>query len=136
MGYVDRSLTPGEFVVGRTKLHPLIMLPGIVLSFFVIGIPLLIYEALNWWTTEFAVTNQRLIVKRGWVSRRTVEMQLRNVEHIGVDQGALGRLVGYGTVTVRGTGGTPEPFKSVWNPMAFRAAVQGQLGVAPAVRLA
>ncbi len=140
MGYVDNSLSPGEVVVGRARLHPAIMLPGLVLTVTIIGaivgIPLLVIEFLNWRTTEMAVTNQRLIVKRGWISRRTIEMQTSKIEHVGIEQGALGRMLGYGTITVRGTGGTPEPVRGIWNPMAFRQAVQGQLGIAAAVRIA
>jgi uncharacterized membrane protein YdbT with pleckstrin-like domain len=137
MGYVDGSLGRDEFVVGRARLHPVVVMwPGLLVCWTIILLPLLVVEWLTWWTTEMAVTNQRLIVKRGWISRRTVELQVAKIEHVEVEQGALGRMFGYGTITVRGTGGTLEPFKGVWNPMAFRRAVQGQLGVAPAVRIA
>jgi uncharacterized membrane protein YdbT with pleckstrin-like domain len=136
VGYVDDSLAPGEFVVGRARLHPVVMLPGLLVSWTFILLPLLVAEWLTWHTTEMAVTNQRLILKRGWVSRHAVEMQLAKIEHIGVDQGALGRFFGYGTIAVRGTGGSLEPFKGVWNPLAFRQAVQGQIGVAPTMQIA
>jgi hypothetical protein len=63
-------------------------------------------------------------------------MQVAKIEHVELLQGALGRLVGYGTIAVRGSGGTPEPFTTVKDPMAFRKAIQGQIAVAPPVRVA
>ncbi len=83
-----------------------------------------------------AVTAQRLIVKRGWFSRRTFEMQIGKIEHVEIDQGAFRRFLNYGTLRVGEAAGSPEPFKVVWNPTAFRQAVQGQLGVPQAARLA
>ena len=63
----------------------------------------------------------------GLISRRTLEMNLEKVETIKVDQGIFGRILGFGTVTVVGTGGTKEAFKWMAEPLAFRRAVN-QLG--------
>jgi DNA-directed RNA polymerase subunit M/transcription elongation factor TFIIS len=78
-------------------------------------------------TTELAVTNQRVIAKVGLISRRTLEMNVAKVENIQVDQGILGLLLGYGKITVVGTGGTREPFWYIADPLSFRRAVQAQL---------
>jgi hypothetical protein len=43
-----------------------------------------------------------------------------------VEQGLLGRMLGYGNIVVRGTGGTAEPFKNVRSPLEFRGHVQQQ----------
>jgi len=43
-----------------------------------------------------------------------------------------GRMLGYGSVIVRGTGGTPEPFLMIAHPQEFRRAVQQQIGATPA----
>ena len=75
-------------------------------------------------TSEFAVTTKRVFVKTGIVSRRSVELLLPKVESIQVDQGILGRLLNYGTITVVGTGGTRDPLKKIAAPMAFKAAAQ------------
>lgn len=77
--------------------------------------------------TEMAVTNKRVIVKMGLVSRRTIELLLSRIESIVVDEPAMGRLLGYGSVTLRGTGGTPEVFENVSHPLEFRAQVQRQI---------
>lgn len=77
--------------------------------------------------TEMAVTNKRILIKTGLLSRRTVELLLSKVESIGVEEGVLGRMLGYGSVVVRGTGGTPEPFKNIAHPLEFRRQVQQQV---------
>jgi uncharacterized membrane protein YdbT with pleckstrin-like domain len=78
-------------------------------------------------SVEMGVTNKRVITKSGILSRRTLELLLTKVESIGVEEGILGRMLGYGTVVVRGTGGTPEPFKNIAHPLEFRRQVQQQI---------
>ncbi len=77
--------------------------------------------------TEMAVTNKRVIVKSGLADRRTIELLLQRIESIAVEEPALGRLLGYGTVIVRGTGGTPEVFPQIARPLEFREQVQRQI---------
>ncbi len=78
--------------------------------------------------TEMAVTNRRVIIKTGLASRRSLEIMLPKVESIGIDESFGGRMLGYGTMTIRGTGGTPEPFRRIAHPTEFRRAVQQQIG--------
>jgi uncharacterized membrane protein YdbT with pleckstrin-like domain len=77
--------------------------------------------------TEMAVTNKRVIIKVGFLTKRTVELFLSKVESVGVEQTLLGRMLGFGSITVRGTGGTNEPFSHVANPLEFRRQVQHQI---------
>jgi hypothetical protein len=77
--------------------------------------------------TEMAVTNKRVVVKVGFATRRTIELLLQKVESIGVEEPMMGRLLGYGTVVIHGTGGTPEPFDRVAHPLEFRKQVQQQI---------
>jgi uncharacterized membrane protein YdbT with pleckstrin-like domain len=81
--------------------------------------------------TEMAVTNKRVIVKSGLATRRTIELLLSRIESIAVEEPAVGRLLGYGTVIVRGTGGTPEVFPQIAHPLAFREQVQRQIAGEP-----
>ncbi len=81
--------------------------------------------------TEMAVTNRRVIVKSGLADRRTIELLLPRIESIAVEEPALGRLLGYGTVVVRGTGGTPEVFRQIARPLEFREQVQRQIAAEP-----
>jgi uncharacterized membrane protein YdbT with pleckstrin-like domain len=125
MGYIDDNLLPGEGVVKRAVMHWAIYVPGIVLlPLFGIGLILLLAAWIESITTELAVTSMRVIAKKGLISRLTMELNLSKVESIGVDQSILGRILGYGTVTVVGTGGTREPFKTIAAPLEFRRAVQ------------
>ena len=78
--------------------------------------------------TEVAVSNKRVLIKTGLYSRRSIEVMLPKVESIGVDEPALGRMLGYGSVTVRGTGGTYETFHLISHPNEFRRQVQQQIG--------
>jgi len=117
MGYVEDSLMAGEQVTHRTKLHWTIFLS--LRALLTLFIAPLVARA----TSEFAVTNRRVIIKVGLVSRKTVELNLEKVESIGVEQTILGRILSYGTIVVVGTGGTKEPFRGIADPMGFRRAV-------------
>jgi uncharacterized membrane protein YdbT with pleckstrin-like domain len=66
------------------------------------------------------------LVKVGLVQRRTLELLLRQVEAIAVDQSILGRIFDYGSVTLSGTGGVREIFHDIARPLEFRRQIQGQ----------
>jgi uncharacterized membrane protein YdbT with pleckstrin-like domain len=140
MSYVDKSLLPGEQVTYRTHLHKIMFFGPIVLALFgallmvvavwvgVIVLPialvLIVAAYVRYRSSEFAVTNKRVIIKVGMLQRRTLEMLLAKVEAISVDQGIGGRILDYGSITVIGTGGTKESFTQIANPLDFRRAVQ------------
>jgi uncharacterized membrane protein YdbT with pleckstrin-like domain len=75
------------------------------------------------WTTELAVTNRRIIYKRGFIRRHTIEMNMDKVESVDVDQSFWGRILNYGTITVHGTGGGLEPLRRIDSPIEFRSGV-------------
>ena len=112
--------------------------PGAVYLFallcFLVGGAFFLVGLLRRRATEMAVTSKRVIVKTGIAERRTVEILLSRIESVAVDEPALGRLLGYGTVIVRGTGGTPEMFEKIYHPLEFREQVQRQIagGAKPA----
>jgi uncharacterized membrane protein YdbT with pleckstrin-like domain len=151
MSYVDKNLMPREQVIYRGHLHWAVyfspaMLILIALAIIVVS---LVYNAgaivngiggfilfiglcgflLRWIrvkTSEFAVTDKRVIIKTGVIRRRSIELLLRQVEAIRVEQGIMGRILGYGTIIVGGTGGTAESFSEISNPLEFRRQVQIQ----------
>lgn len=105
---------------------------GSILSSFCnwIGIAFILFGFVSFlknWTkakaSEFAVTNKRVIIKVGTMQRHTLEVLLQRVEGIGVDQGVLGSMLGFGSITVSGTGGTKEGFDHIDNPLEFRRQV-------------
>lgn len=76
---------------------------------------------------EMALTTRRVVIKTGIISRSTTEMPLNKVESIQVKEPAFGRMLGYGTILLIGTGGTSEPFDQIQNPLEFRRQVQQQI---------
>lgn len=74
-------------------------------------------------TTEFAVTNRRVIAKSGFIRRHTLEMLLNKIESVAVHQGILARLLNFGSVIVTGTGGTRESFRAIAEPIEVRSKI-------------
>ena len=91
------------------------------------GIAVIVAGMLRRNATEMAVTNRRVVVKTGLAARKTIEMLLAKVESIEVSETTMGRMLGYGTMVVIGTGGTSEPFYKVAHPLQFRNQVQQQI---------
>jgi len=141
--YVQNNLIAGEQIVYQTKVHPIVfvspalfVIGGIVFGilgmppagavFLAIGVVMFIIAWVRQWSSEFAVTNKRVIIKVGFISRRTIEINMSKVESVEINQDIFGRLLNYGTIVVIGTGGTKEPFALIDDPLAFRRAVQAQ----------
>ena len=99
--------------------------------FLVVGAAIIGFGILRRNATEIAVTNKRVLIKTGLLSRRTIELLLSKIESIGVDESPSGRIFGFGTVIVRGTGGTPEVFEKIYRPLEFREQVQRQIAGEP-----
>jgi uncharacterized membrane protein YdbT with pleckstrin-like domain len=75
------------------------------------------------WTTETDVTNMRVVHKTGFIKRRTFEMALDKIESVDVNQSILGRILNYGTVTIKGVGEGRETIRTIASPLAFRSAI-------------
>ena len=123
--YVESNLLSGETVVYRAKISVwsighLIFFGVILLPLFGLGLVFLIWAFIRYKTTEFAVTDKRVIAKTGLISRNTVELFLDKVESLHVEQSVLGRLLDFGTITIRGTGNTEEPIRNISAPLALR----------------
>ncbi len=100
----------------------------------VVGIAILLARLVMRGSTQFAVTNQRIVVKRGLLAVHTIEMNIDKVESVDVDQSLLGRMLDFGTVTVHGTGARWDPIGLLADPLRFRNAItsHGQ-GLGPRV---
>jgi len=147
MRYVDEVLQPGEKLMFFSTIHWLVYWPAmllliasiVVLSFTAGGhefiwrsLSLLLFAAslvsafLAWfkrWTTEVAVTDRRVIYKRGFIRRHTIEMNMDKVESVDVNQSLFGRMFNFGDVLVRGTGVGFEPLRMIDSPIEMRNAV-------------
>ena len=123
MNYIDSNLQKDESVCYRGKIHPFIFIPGIffmILGFlcfygeliiwfvglivFLYGLSRLIDALIIYHCTEFAITNKRTIVKKGFIRRDVFELNNNKVESVNFNQNELGRLFNFGTVILRGTG--------------------------------
>jgi uncharacterized membrane protein YdbT with pleckstrin-like domain len=145
MSYVEKNLLPNEQVTYWAKLHwiifttpVLVLVVAIVLAILgahwmvwafvaAVGVVLFLPPWMRSASSEFAVTNKRVLIKVGFISRHSLELLLKQVEGVGVDQTLLGRIFGYGTITVIGTGGTKETYAMIANPLEFRRQVQGAI---------
>jgi uncharacterized membrane protein YdbT with pleckstrin-like domain len=150
MSYVSRVLESGESVVYATSLHWRAYLPAIGLlavgvgclvtafqsggeyqsglliaaaTFAVLAFASWLPAAVRRASTELVVTDRRVILKRGIFSRQTMEMNRAKVESVDVDQTVMGRIMGYGTVIVHGTGGGLEPIRNIAHPLTFRSHI-------------
>lgn len=149
MGYVDKNLLPDERIVHLGKLHWIIYV-GPIISFlaflffyalasimpegsdektilavmafltFIYSIPSFLSAWIKRISTELAITSKRVIAKFGFIKRNTIELNHSKVESFSVDQGIIGRLLGYGTLTINGTGGVHTPIPRVADPLEFR----------------
>jgi uncharacterized membrane protein YdbT with pleckstrin-like domain len=114
----------GNTQIESSTLHAMEAGAGVLLAF---GVVVIIVGMVRRNATEMAVTNRRVVIKTGLASRKTIEMLLNKVESIEVSETTFGRMLGYGTIVVIGTGGTPEPFHKVAHPLEFRSQVQQQI---------
>ena len=75
-------------------------------------------------TTEIGITSHRFVEKRGLLSMRTNEIALPNIEGVKVEQGLAGRILGYGTVRIEGTGVDAVTTPDIADPVGFVRAIQ------------
>ena len=120
------------FFVGGLPIMPILMFAEGELGVdFVFLVWNLIWAAIcflpvfiSYKTSEFTVTDKRLIVKTGFIRRQTHEIFISKLESVSVDQGILGRLFDFGTIITSGTGGTKQKFPNVSTPLTLRSAIQ------------
>ena len=116
--YVNDNLINDECVELETTYHWIVFFS--LRSLFTLFIAPLIDR----YTDEFAITNKRVIIKTGLISRKTFEMNHSKIESVNVDQSILGRILGYGTISIVGSGGTKEVFPNILKPLQFRKKFQ------------
>jgi hypothetical protein len=161
MRHVDRHLGPGEQVVFRTRLHPVVFAGSIGFALFVAGATVLIIArnelapatirwmvlsalaiivvsaaptGVRWWASDFAVTNRRLLARVGLRKADVVEVSAPGPTAVLVEQTLVGRLLGYGTVRLAAGAGHAEVFPRVAHATALREAYVRERATGAATR--
>lgn len=123
--YIESNLLHQEniYYQGWTSLWSLV--PTVVLGLVLlpasgIGAVFLFSAAITYFSTELAVTNKRVVTKLGFIRRKTVELNIRNVESVQVKQGYIGRLFNFGTVIISGAGDQQAKIPGVSHPLTFK----------------
>jgi membrane protein YdbS with pleckstrin-like domain len=156
MASLDDQLLDGERIVYRTRPHwilfggPLLVaLAGLILGATLqltvhdfryryagwyagaalLGVALLIAipPTIRYLSSDFAVTDKRVLARMGILHRQSLETLMSKIEGIGVEQDLWGRVLGFGTITITGTGGTRESIAGIPRPLEFRRHVQSQI---------
>ncbi len=113
--YIKKNLLKYEYIIHQSNIHWIInIIPKYFLSSFILRK-----------TTEYVITDRRIIVKKGIFSRKIIEINIKAIESIKVNQSLLGKIFNYGFLTVIGLGGTNECFKYLNKPLEFKKVVLG-----------
>jgi uncharacterized membrane protein YdbT with pleckstrin-like domain len=124
--YIEKALIKDERVLyrGNISLWSMwgLLLLGVILLVVGVGLIFLLAAYIRYKTTELAITNKRVIAKFGFISRRTVELNINKVESIQVEQGIAGRIFDFGSLVISGGGEPQAPIPGISDPMAFRKA--------------
>jgi len=128
MSYIEQSLGANEKIVARAKFHWIYKLQAwlalIFLGIILIGIWIFFRMMIRMWTTEIGVTSNRFIEKTGWLSLKTNEIALLNIEGVRVTQSFWGRIFGYGHIRIEGTGVDAVEIPTIADPIGFRRAIE------------
>jgi hypothetical protein len=157
MSYIDRSLGEGERIIARAHFHwlydvvswaALVIAMAVAVSVFITfqdlnrealtiadavvfaaGLTVFLERMIRKWTTEIGVTSHRLVKKAGWLSLKTNEIALLNIEGVRVMQSVWGRLWGYGQLRIEGTGVDAVTLPPIADPIGFRRAIETAKGI-------
>ena len=150
MSYVEHILQPGEKIRQLSSIHWIVCWPGVGVAFLaavtywlsetrflprfwfytavaltLVALVLLVQEWFKCWNTEIAVSDRRVIYKKGFIWRQTNEMNMDKVESVEVGQSILGRILDFGTVTIFGTGENLETLRTIAGPIKLRNCITG-----------
>ncbi|MEL5892959.1 PH domain-containing protein [Bacteroides sp. GD17] len=146
MSYIQDNLQAGEEIKYKANIHwyifvypVILLLLGACLSsartsfIYYIGLLLLILGLFQLVKrvfiklgAEYVITNKKVILKSGFLSRDALELILNKCEGLRINQSIMGRILGFGSIVVT-TGGATNTFNYITNPMKFRNEINAQL---------
>lgn len=140
MSFIEKNLADKEQIIFKTTLHWIIFMPVFLLLIcflaasiyshnryaYYAGLAISVLAILSFieimvrlTSSEYAVTSRRIIMKHGFLSRSFFAIDLRQVETIEADSTLFGKMFNYGTLIIKGTGGTREIFTNISKPLYF-----------------
>ena len=144
MSYIDRNLLPDETILFRTQKSLVIFLFPFILA--IASIYVYIYMrnnsilaivdwvpsaivfliwchlGLDYWSSEYAVTNKRVMMREGFFVRHSTEMRLSAISQVNVDQSIIGQLLDYGIVSINAFGAF-DAYPTISHPILFQKYV-------------
>jgi len=147
--FIEKNLMVGEKIIHRTKIHKISFLPSVLwlgisillliisdggallissgVVLLIVSICWIIRSIVAYKTSEYGITNKRVIIKEGFIRRRVLEILFLKVESVRVDQGVIARLLSYGNIIISGSGGTEGRFRKVSKPLDFHIVLSQQM---------
>ena len=149
MSYIDRTLGKNETVLYRAQIHSIFYIriwmlfvflsacagglaytyptytgAAISMVLFLVFTIFFLYLIIPLWTLEIALTNLRIVRKRGLLTRRTHELEVQAIEEVNLRQSFIGRILNYGKIIVRGIGDVDDMILyGVSDPLTFRKEI-------------
>lgn len=149
MRYPTRLLTDGEEILRQFRPHWKVLLPALgwamllaalaglataVLTFdwvwwsaglaIVIWVGLSVRSLVDWYATNYVLTNERIVVRRGLIARSGTEIPLENITNVLFSQRVIERILGYGDVTIESAGSQGQSrLDDIPDPEAFQSEV-------------
>jgi len=160
MIYIDRTLGKNETVLYRAHIHSIFYIriwalfiilsasagglaytyptytgAAVSIVLFLFSTILCLYLLIPLWTLEIALTNLRIVRKRGFLTRRTHELEVQAIEEVNLRQSFVGRILNYGTLIVRGIGDVDDMILyGVSNPLTFRKEISSAMLTSASIR--
>ncbi len=97
---------------------------NIYLIYWVILLFFVIKNLITYFTTEYGITNTRVVSKEGLIRRDIEEINLSSIESINVNQTIIGRLLNYGTIIISGRGTSKVILKDIDNVVEIRKLIK------------
>lgn len=96
----------------------------ITLIAFIVLLVNTIYEFIQWQTTRFAITDQRVAYQSGIFRRRGVSIPLNRINNVNFEQSFVARILNNGIVTIESAGETGDSvFENIPDPEHVRALI-------------
>lgn len=143
VAYPDDLLVEGEQVVVHTRPHPKVLLGPVLsflatvglgtylaalisaqswavwgwLALAVLGVAVVgwlsVVPVLRWRATHFVVTNRRVLVREGVLSRHGIDLPMTRINSVRFSNTVVERLLGCGTLTIESASEEPLEFEDV-----------------------